>query len=157
MKRKEKEKEEKERKERKGKERKKRRKGRKRKKGKEKKGKGKAREGKEMKRKEKEKKGKERKRKGKKRKRKEIWGHIRSKIVITNLVHLAHIEHFRSKCLSRNTKLKLYKPLIGPKRSILTDWSETWTVANEGTNVLRVFERKDVTKKYVWTHKGRSL
>jgi hypothetical protein len=64
---------------------------------------------------------------------------IHSKILTSNHAYSTHIKLFRSKLLSRNTKLKIYKTLI---RLILSYGSEAWAVASEEMNALRIFERK---------------
>jgi hypothetical protein len=68
---------------------------------------------------------------------------IHSKIMTANRAYSAHIKLFRSKLLSRNTKLKIYKILMRP---ILSYGSEAWTMASEEMNVLRIFERKIVRR-----------
>jgi hypothetical protein len=54
-----------------------------------------------------------------------MWKDIHSKITTANRAYSAHIKHFRSKSLSQNTKLKIYKTLIRP---ILSYGSEAWTM-----------------------------
>jgi hypothetical protein len=54
-----------------------------------------------------------------------MWKDIHSKIRTENRTYSAHIKLFRSKSLSRNTKLKIYKTLLRP---ILSCGSEAWTV-----------------------------
>jgi hypothetical protein len=74
-----------------------------------------------------------------------MWKDIHSKIMTANRAHSAHIKLFRSKLLSRNTKLKIYKTLIRP---ILSYGLEAWTMTSEEMNALRIFERKTVRKIY---------
>jgi hypothetical protein len=57
--------------------------------------------------------------------------------------YLAHITLFRSKPLSQNTELKLYKTLIW---STLTYGSEAWATTTKETNAHRIFEQKTVRK-----------
>jgi hypothetical protein len=82
-----------------------------------------------------------------------MWKDIHSKIMTANLAYSAHIKLFRSKLLSRNTKLKIYKTLIQP---FLSYGSEAWTVTSEEMNALRVFKRKIVRKIYGPINEGES-
>jgi hypothetical protein len=70
-----------------------------------------------------------------------------------NRAYSAHIKLFGSKHLSRNTKLKIYKTLIGP---IVSYGSEAWTVTSEEMNALGIFERKIVRRIYGPINKGES-
>jgi hypothetical protein len=58
--------------------------------------------------------------------------------------HLGHIKLLRSKFVSRNTKLKLYKTVICP---ILSYGLETWTATTVEMRAIRIVERKAVRKK----------
>jgi hypothetical protein len=79
---------------------------------------------------------------------------IHSKIMTANLAYSAHIKLFRSKLLSRNTKLKKkYKTLIRP---ILSYGSEAWTMTSKEMNALRIFERKIVRRIYGPINEGES-
>jgi hypothetical protein len=60
-----------------------------------------------------------------------MWKDIHSKIMTANRAYSAHIKLFRSKFLSRNTKLKIYKSLIRP---ILSYGSEDSTMTLEEMN-----------------------
>jgi hypothetical protein len=51
----------------------------------------------------------------------------------------------RSKLLSRNNKLKIYKTLIRP---ILIYGLETWTLTTEEMNARRISQRKTIRKIY---------
>jgi hypothetical protein len=82
-----------------------------------------------------------------------MWKDIHSKIMTENRAYSVHIELFRSKLLSQNTKLKIYKTLIRP---ILSYGSETWTVTSEEMNALRIFERKIVRRIYGPINEGES-
>jgi hypothetical protein len=54
-----------------------------------------------------------------------MWKEIHSKIMTAIRAYSAHMKLFRSKHLSRNTKLKIYKTLTRP---ILSYGSEAWIV-----------------------------
>jgi hypothetical protein len=82
-----------------------------------------------------------------------MWKDIHSKIMTTNRAYSAHIKLFRSKLLSRNTKLKIYKTLIRP---ILSYGLEAWTMTSEEINALRIFGRKIVRRMYGPINEGES-
>jgi hypothetical protein len=62
-----------------------------------------------------------------------------------NRAYSAYIKISRSKLLSRNTKIKIYKTLIRP---ILSYGSETWTLTIEEMIAFRISERKIIRKIY---------
>ena len=64
---------------------------------------------------------------------------IQKRIVAGGRAYYAAIKIFRSRLLSRTTKLKLYKTLIRP---IVTYGSEAWTMSDKDENSLLVFERR---------------
>jgi hypothetical protein len=82
-----------------------------------------------------------------------MWKDTHSKIMTENRAHSAHIKLSRSKHLSRNAKLKIYKTLIRP---ILSYGSEAWTMTSEETNALRIFERKIVRRIYGPINEGEN-
>jgi hypothetical protein len=74
-----------------------------------------------------------------------MWAGIHSKITTAYRAYVAHTKLFRSRALSRKTKLKLCKILIRP---ILTYRSEAWKKPTYETDVFRIFERKMIRKTY---------
>lgn len=68
---------------------------------------------------------------------------IESRIQKANKCYYSLLTVFKSKLISRNTKLQVYKSLIIP---VLTYGSETWTLTKKEENRLRVFERKILRK-----------
>ncbi|KAK9496498.1 hypothetical protein O3M35_013213 [Rhynocoris fuscipes] len=62
-----------------------------------------------------------------------------------NRAYFANVKLFRSSLLSRTTKKRLYKTLIGP---VVTYAAETWTLNATTINTLNVFERKVLRRIY---------
>jgi hypothetical protein len=55
----------------------------------------------------------------------------------------ANAKLIKSKFLNRNTKMKIYKTIIRP---VVTYLSETWTLTAKDENNLRIFERQILKK-----------
>lgn len=64
---------------------------------------------------------------------------IYNRIMAGNRAYFAQMKLLKSKLLSRQTKITIYKTLIRP---IVTYGSETWTYTEAEVKALRVFERK---------------
>jgi hypothetical protein len=82
-----------------------------------------------------------------------MWKDIHSVTMTANRAYSAHIKLFRSKLLSRNTKLKIFQTLIRP---ILRYGLEARAMASEEMNALRIFERKIVRRIYGPINEGES-
>ena len=74
-----------------------------------------------------------------------MWAGIQCKITTANRAYVAHTKLFGSRALSRNTKLKLCKPLTRPIQNYRSD---AWAKTSDETNALRIFERKRIWKTY---------
>jgi len=70
---------------------------------------------------------------------------IQSRILASNRTYFAAISLFRSRPLSRATKIILYKTLIRP--AVLCG-AEAWTVTEKEEQVLLIFERKIFRRIY---------
>ena len=64
---------------------------------------------------------------------------ISNRLMSANKAYFGLINHFKSRLLSRKTKIILYKTLI---RSVLTYASETWILTKDDERRLGVFERR---------------
>ena len=62
-----------------------------------------------------------------------------------NKTYFAAISHFRSRLLSRATKIILYKTLIRP---VVSYGAEAWTLTKKEEQVLLIFERKIFRRIY---------
>jgi hypothetical protein len=62
-----------------------------------------------------------------------------------NRTYFAAISLFRSRFLSRATKIRLYKTLISP---VVTYGAETWTMTKKEEQALFIFERKIFRRIY---------
>jgi hypothetical protein len=69
----------------------------------------------------------------------EISDCINDKIQKENRAYFANQTFFKSKLITRNTKVKIYRTLVRP---VATYGSETWTLKARDENALRYFERK---------------
>lgn len=74
-----------------------------------------------------------------------IQEEINKRILNSNKCYFAMIHLFKSKYLTRTTKVRLYKTLIKP---VLTYGSETWVLTEHDKSRLAVFERKILRKVY---------
>jgi hypothetical protein len=72
---------------------------------------------------------------------KEIQRHI----LASNRTYIAVISLFRSRLLSRVTKIILYKTLIRP---VVSYGAEAWTLTKKEEQVLLLFERKIFRRIY---------
>ena len=70
---------------------------------------------------------------------------IQEQIQKGNRAYHANKQVLRSKLISRNTKLRVYKVIIRP---VATYGSETWTMTVKDENALRSFERKIMRRIY---------
>jgi len=64
---------------------------------------------------------------------------IKRRILAGNSTYFAAISLFRSRFLSRSTKIILYKTLIRP---IVSYGAEAWTLTKKEEQALLIFERK---------------
>ena len=69
---------------------------------------------------------------------------IHRRILAGNRTYIAAINIFRSRLLSRTTKIELYKTLIRP---VVSYGAETWTLMKKEEQALLIFERK-IFRKY---------
>ncbi|XP_045492279.1 uncharacterized protein LOC123691743 [Colias croceus] len=69
----------------------------------------------------------------------EISAEICKRIMAANKCYFGLLRYFRSKLLSRNIKVLLYKTLLRP---VLTYGSESWVLSKKDEDCLLVFERK---------------
>jgi hypothetical protein len=60
-----------------------------------------------------------------------------------NKAYYANAKRIKSKFLKKNTKMKIYKTMIGP---VVTYSSETWTLTAQDENNLCIFERQILRK-----------
>jgi len=64
---------------------------------------------------------------------------IQRRILAGNITYFAAISLFRSRLLSRATKIILYETLIRP---VVTYGAETWTLTKKEEQAVLIFERK---------------
>jgi hypothetical protein len=69
----------------------------------------------------------------------EISDCIQDRIQNGNKAYFDNLKLFKSKLLTRNTKVKIYRILVRP---VVTYGSETWTLKTGEKKALRCFERK---------------
>jgi sorting nexin-29 len=69
----------------------------------------------------------------------DISEEIGARLVAANRAYFGLLGHFKSRLLSRQTKLIIYKTLVRP---VLTYASETWAIAKAEERLLELFERK---------------
>ena len=70
---------------------------------------------------------------------------IKRRIMLGNRAYFANSKLLKSKLLTRNTKMRIYNTLIRP---VVTYGCETWTMLQEDSKALMVFERKIVRRIY---------
>jgi hypothetical protein len=68
---------------------------------------------------------------------------IKEKIALGTKAYYANLKFFKSKLVTKNSKLKLYRSVVRP---IVTYASETWVLKESSVQKLLVFERKIVRK-----------
>ena len=73
------------------------------------------------------------------------WKKIQSRILAGNRTYFAAISLFRSRLLSRATKIILYKTLIRP---IVSYGAEAWMLTKKEEQALRIFGRKIFRRIY---------
>jgi hypothetical protein len=64
---------------------------------------------------------------------------IQRRILAGNGTYFAAISLFRNRCLSRATKIRLYKTLISP---VVIYGAKTWTMTKKEEQALLIFESK---------------
>jgi hypothetical protein len=74
---------------------------------------------------------------------------IKDRIVLGTKAYYANLQFFKSKLVTKNSKLKLYRSVI---RQIVTYASETW-VLKKIFNPETVRIRKENPTENIWTHK----
>ena len=72
-----------------------------------------------------------------------IQEEIKERIVLGTKAYYANLRFFKSKLVTKNSKLKLYRSVIRP---IVTYASETWVLKESSIQKLLVFERKILRK-----------
>jgi len=70
---------------------------------------------------------------------------IQRRVLAGNITYFATISLFRSRLLSRATKIILYKILIRP---VVTCGAEAWTLTEKEEQALLIFERKIMRRIY---------
>ena len=70
---------------------------------------------------------------------------IAERIPKVNKAHYANAKLIKSKFLTKNTKMKIYKTMIRP---VVTHSSETWTLTAKDEHNLRIFERQILRKTF---------
>jgi len=70
---------------------------------------------------------------------------IKGRISLGNKAFYANEDLFKSKLLTKNSKLRMYKTLVRP---VVTYACETWVLKENIKTKLRVFERKVLRKIY---------
>ena len=70
---------------------------------------------------------------------------IKERIMMGNKAYYSNRELFSSSLISRNSKLQIYRTLVRP---VFTFVSESWTLTMEEERALAVFERKIFLKIY---------
>ena len=70
---------------------------------------------------------------------------IKGRIALGNKAFYANQDLFKSKLLTKNSKLRMYKTLVRP---VATYACETWVVKENVKTKLRAFERKVLRKIY---------
>jgi hypothetical protein len=68
---------------------------------------------------------------------------IKDRIVLATKAYCANLKFFKSKLVTKDSKLKLYKSVVRP---IVTYASETWVLKESSIQKLMVFERKILRK-----------
>jgi len=74
-----------------------------------------------------------------------VKGKIQRRILAGNRTYFAAISLFRSRLLSRSTKIILYKTLI---RQVVSYGAEAWTLTKKEEQDLLIFERKIFRRIY---------
>jgi hypothetical protein len=67
---------------------------------------------------------------------------MKGRIFLEKKAFYANQDLFKSKLLTKNSKLRIYKTLVGP---VVTDACESWVLKENIKTKLRAFERKVLT------------
>jgi len=70
---------------------------------------------------------------------------VNARLIMANIAYYGLQNHMKSRIMSRNIKILLYKTLIRP---VLTYGAETWVLSKQDEHRLSIFERKILLRIY---------